>query len=93
MSIINATTADFNAVGGPPTRIEQALGGEVTARLLGFLRPPHTWENVREQLRICVSYSTASLRLAPAENLVVRFMKTNFFEHILLSCLLIIYVL
>lgn len=67
VSIINATTADFNAVGGPPTRIEQALGGEVTARLLGFLRPPHTWDNIKEQLRICVSYSTASLRLASAD--------------------------
>ncbi|XP_046676550.1 multiple epidermal growth factor-like domains protein 8 isoform X2 [Homalodisca vitripennis] len=63
VSIINATTADFNALSVTMSRTEQNLGGEITARLLGFLRPPHTWENAKEQLRICVSHSTATLRL------------------------------
>ncbi|XP_054283597.1 multiple epidermal growth factor-like domains protein 8 [Macrosteles quadrilineatus] len=64
VSIINATTADFNALSASVSRTEQNLGGEVTARLLGFLRPPQTWENSQEQLRICVSHSNATLRLA-----------------------------
>lgn len=75
MSIINATTADFTAAadsgGGTVTRTEQALGGEITARFLGFLRPPHTWEHVKEQLRICASYSSAILKLAPLDNHLV----------------------
>lgn len=63
VSIINATAADFNTLSVSMSRMEQNLGGEITARLLGFLRPPQVWENTREQLRICVSHSAATLRL------------------------------
>lgn len=63
MGIINATTADFNPMSGSATRTEQNLGGEMTARLLGFLRPPPVWQDMKEQLRICVSHSMATLRL------------------------------
>lgn len=45
------------------TRTEQALGGEITARLLGFLRPPESWGN-DEMLRVCASYSDAVLNMS-----------------------------
>lgn len=45
-------------------RMEQSIAGEVTARLIGFLRPPPVWEGAHEQLRICVTHASAILRLA-----------------------------
>ncbi|XP_073988408.1 multiple EGF like domains 8 isoform X2 [Rhodnius prolixus] len=59
VSIINATSVDFN---DGATRPEQALGGVVTVRLRGFLRPPTNWIN--EQLRMCISSSSATLYFA-----------------------------
>lgn len=53
---------DFNVV-SLTTRTEQALGGEITARLLGFLRPPESWGN-DEMLRVCASYSDAVLNMS-----------------------------
>ncbi|PSN57394.1 Multiple epidermal growth factor-like domains protein 8 [Blattella germanica] len=61
VTIINATTVDFSMV-NMPTRTEQNLGGEIIARLLGFLRPPDTWGN--EMLRVCASYSDALLNMS-----------------------------
>jgi hypothetical protein len=45
------------------TRTEQALGGAIIARLLGFLRPPESWGN-DEMLRMCASYSVAVLNMS-----------------------------
>lgn len=66
MSIVNATDVDFNANagGGGLSRMEQSIGGEVTARLIGFLRPPPVWDGAHEQLRMCVTHASAVLRLA-----------------------------
>ncbi|KAJ8956844.1 hypothetical protein NQ318_014258 [Aromia moschata] len=60
VAIINATTVDFN---GPNsyTRADILTGGEMMARLLGFLRLPPNWQ---EMLNICTSYCTAVLSLA-----------------------------
>lgn len=77
MSIINATAADFNTLSVSMSRMEQNLGGEITARLLGFLRPPQVWENTREQLRICVSHSTATLRLDSLTSHLVRKLQSS----------------
>nr|CAD7427120.1 unnamed protein product [Timema monikensis] len=67
VTIINATTVDFSLV-NPTTRIEQALVGGMTARLLGFLRPPESWGDTGEILRMCASHSSALLRLASTDN-------------------------
>lgn len=42
-------------------RADPSAGGEMVARLLGFLRPPPQF---KEMLKVCVSYSTATLRIA-----------------------------
>lgn len=82
MSIINATAADFNTLSVSMSRMEQNLGGEITARLLGFLRPPQVWENTREQLRICVSHSAATLRLdSLTSHLVCKLQSSNFHSY------------
>ncbi|CAG2069464.1 unnamed protein product, partial [Timema podura] len=67
VTIINATTVDFSLL-NPTTRIEQALVGGMTARLLGFLRPPESWGDTGEVLRMCASHSSALLRLASTDN-------------------------
>ncbi|XP_039280047.1 multiple epidermal growth factor-like domains protein 8 isoform X2 [Nilaparvata lugens] len=66
VSIVNATTADFGAMlGRGLSRMEQAIGGELTGRLMGFLRPPPVWDSApHQQLRICVAHASAVLRLA-----------------------------
>jgi hypothetical protein len=46
-----------------PTRTDQQQGGAITARLLGFLRPPESWDN-DEMLRVCASYSVAVLNMS-----------------------------
>ena len=61
VTIINATTVDFSMV-NMPTRTEQNLGGEIIARLLGFLRLPDSWGN--EILHVCASYSIAVLNMS-----------------------------
>lgn len=48
------------------SRTEQALGGEITARLLGFLRLPESWGN-DEMLRVCVRNSEAVLSMSEDE--------------------------
>jgi len=53
---------DFN-VGSFSTRTEQALGGEIIARLLGFLRPLESWGN-DEMLRVCASNADAVLNMS-----------------------------
>jgi len=53
---------DFN-VGSFSTRTEQAFGGEIIARLLGFLRPLESWGN-DEMLRVCVSNADAVLNMS-----------------------------
>ncbi|XP_067001504.2 multiple epidermal growth factor-like domains protein 8 [Anabrus simplex] len=67
VAIINATTVDFN-IPSLTTRTEQSLGGEIIARLLGFLRPPETWQETHETLRMCASYSSATLSLSRGES-------------------------
>ncbi|KAJ4443468.1 hypothetical protein ANN_05140, partial [Periplaneta americana] len=62
VTIINATTVDFNMV-SMSSRTEQSFGGETIARLLGFLRPPESWGN-DEMLRVCASYSDAVLNMS-----------------------------
>lgn len=52
---------DFNSPSNPWLRADPAAGGEMVARLLGFLRPP---PGFNEMLKVCVSYSTASLQIA-----------------------------
>ncbi|KAJ9576932.1 hypothetical protein L9F63_006498, partial [Diploptera punctata] len=61
VTIINATTVDFSMVNFP-SRTEQNLGGEINARLLGFLRLPDSWGN--EILHVCASYSDAALNMS-----------------------------
>jgi hypothetical protein len=53
---------DFNMV-SLSTRTEQALGGEIIARLLGFLRPLESWGN-DEMLRVCASNADAVLNMS-----------------------------
>ncbi|XP_046398520.1 multiple epidermal growth factor-like domains protein 8 [Ischnura elegans] len=74
VGIINATTADFNLPGAFGTRTELPLGGEVRARLLGFLWPPQTSSlapsgkamvgSSGATIRICASFSSASLSVS-----------------------------
>jgi len=63
VSIVNATTVDFNVPSMQGAKTESALGGEMIAKLTGFLRPPSTW-NSSEQLKICVSYNSATLHVS-----------------------------
>lgn len=53
---------DFN-VGSFSARTEQAFGGEIIARLLGFLRPLESWGN-DEMLRVCASNADAVLNMS-----------------------------
>ncbi|XP_066597515.1 multiple epidermal growth factor-like domains protein 8 isoform X2 [Prorops nasuta] len=65
VTIVNATTVDFNVPSMQGAKTESALGGEMIARLIGFLRPPqYFWDNTVEQLNICVSYNTATLHVS-----------------------------
>lgn len=50
-------------MGSFSTRTEQALGGEIIARLLGFLRPLESWGN-DEMLRVCASNADAVLNMS-----------------------------
>lgn len=53
---------DFN-IGSFSTRTEQTFGGEIIARLLGFLRPLESWGN-DEMLRVCASNADAVLNMS-----------------------------
>jgi len=65
VAIVNATTVDFNVPSMQGAKTESALGGEMIARLTGFLRPPHYfWDSVAEHLKICVSYNSATLHVS-----------------------------
>ncbi|XP_049279907.1 multiple epidermal growth factor-like domains protein 8 [Anopheles funestus] len=59
--IVNATMADFTS---PPTNTptEQQLGGQVVARLLGFIRFPPMTDQSMALLQACVSHADAILR-------------------------------
>lgn len=50
-------------MGSLSTRTEQALGGEIIARLLGFLRPLESWGN-DEMLRVCASNADAVINMS-----------------------------
>lgn len=64
VTIINATTVDFD-ISMKDTRTEHAIGGGVMiARLLGFLRAPDSWANATEMLNMCTSFSNTILRLS-----------------------------
>ncbi|XP_028050046.1 multiple epidermal growth factor-like domains protein 8 isoform X7 [Monomorium pharaonis] len=65
VAIVNATTVDFNIHSMHGGKTESTLGGEIIARLTGFLRPPHYfWDSAAEHLKICVSYNTATLHVS-----------------------------
>ncbi|KAF7989739.1 hypothetical protein HCN44_008413 [Aphidius gifuensis] len=69
VTIVNATTIDFNVPSMQGAKSESALGGEMIARLIGFLRPPeYYWDGNNEQLKICVSYNSATLRVLQYTN-------------------------
>ncbi|XP_012063821.1 PREDICTED: multiple epidermal growth factor-like domains protein 8 [Atta cephalotes] len=65
VAIVNATTVDFNVPSMQGAKTESALGGEMIARLTGFLRPPnYFWDSAAEHLKICVSYNSATLHVS-----------------------------
>lgn len=65
VAIVNATTVDFNVPSMQGAKTESALGGEMIARLTGFLRPPnYFWDGTAEHLKICVSYNSATLHVS-----------------------------
>lgn len=69
VTIVNATTIDFNVPSMQGAKTESALGGEMIARLIGFLRPPsYFWDGNIEHLKICVSYNSATLRVSNHNN-------------------------
>uniref|UniRef100_A0A1B0CSP3 Multiple epidermal growth factor-like protein 8 n=2 Tax=Lutzomyia longipalpis TaxID=7200 RepID=A0A1B0CSP3_LUTLO len=63
VTIVNATMVDFNAPSSN-THTEQSFHGDMVARLAGFIRPPSSWEKSGEMLRVCASYSDATLRMS-----------------------------
>ncbi|XP_023245420.1 multiple epidermal growth factor-like domains protein 8 [Copidosoma floridanum] len=63
--IVNATTVDFSVPSMQGAKTESGLGGEMIARLIGFLRLPHMiWDGKLESMKICVSYNSATLRVS-----------------------------
>ncbi|EDW52069.1 GM16709 [Drosophila sechellia] len=66
VGIVNATMVDFAS---PPftTYFEHKLEGEMLARLVGFVRPQHQWNN--SAIQVCTSYSSAVLRAGLGLNL------------------------
>lgn len=70
VTIVNATTVDFNVPSMQGAKTESALGGEMIARLTGFLRlPPYFWHSTIEHLKICVSYNSATLHVSRNDDL------------------------
>lgn len=51
---------DFSGQSISSLRLEGSAGGQMVARLLGFLHPPADWQ---ELLNVCISYCNATLRL------------------------------
>ncbi|XP_076755978.1 multiple EGF like domains 8 [Xylocopa sonorina] len=69
VTIVNATTVDFNVPSMQGAKTESALGGEMIARLIGFLRPPqYFWDSTVEHLKICVSYNSATLHMSRSDD-------------------------
>ncbi|XP_015608730.1 multiple epidermal growth factor-like domains protein 8 isoform X2 [Cephus cinctus] len=69
VTIVNATTVDFNVPSMQGAKTESALGGEMIARLIGFLRPPqYFWDSTVEYLKICVSYNSATLHVSRSDD-------------------------
>lgn len=63
VAIVNATTVDFTP--SQNAKMEAALGGDMVARLTGFLRPPnYFWDSAAEQLKICIGYNSATLHVS-----------------------------
>ncbi|XP_058808805.1 multiple epidermal growth factor-like domains protein 8 isoform X2 [Phymastichus coffea] len=63
--IVNATTVDFNVPSTQGAKVESGRGGEMVAKLIGFLRLPNNiWDGKMELLKICVSYNTATLHVS-----------------------------
>lgn len=63
--IVNATTVDFNVPSTQGAKMESGRGGEMVAKLIGFLRlPVNIWDSKMELLKICVSYNTATLHVS-----------------------------
>lgn len=52
---------DFNGPLVSTLRLDSLSGGQMVAKLLGFLRPPSDWQ---EMLNICISYCNATLYLS-----------------------------
>lgn len=69
VAIVNATMVDFMVPSITSTHIDQTHHGEIVARLLGFIRPPKSWEKAGETLHVCASYAQAVLRLAESSSL------------------------
>nr|XP_023015346.1 multiple epidermal growth factor-like domains protein 8 [Leptinotarsa decemlineata] len=61
VAIINATTVDFISPTSSLPRGDFSSGGEMVARLLGFLRLPPSWQ---EMLNVCVSFCSATLTVS-----------------------------
>lgn len=69
VTIVNATTVDFSVPSMQGAKTESALGGEMIARLIGFLRPPQDfWDSTVEHLKICVSYNSATLHVSRSDD-------------------------
>lgn len=61
VAIINATTVDFVSPTSSLPRGDFSSGGEMVARLLGFLRLPVSWQ---EMLNVCVTFCSATLTVS-----------------------------
>lgn len=68
VTIVNATMVDFNIPTAAANHAE-AFNGEMVARLIGYIRPPRTWDNAGEMLRVCTSYSSAILKVTTEDTL------------------------
>lgn len=52
---------DFNAISVNSLRLNNSFGGQMVARLMGYLRPPSEWQ---DSLNVCISYCNATLNLS-----------------------------
>jgi hypothetical protein len=57
----NGLQVDFNSPTSPMLRVDATAGGEMVARLLGFLCLPSDWQ---EMLNVCISYCSATLKIS-----------------------------
>lgn len=52
---------DFNSPTSPMLRVDATAGGEMVARLLGFLCLPSDWQEI---LNVCISHCSATLKIS-----------------------------